>query len=488
MRASYLALRLSQQDVMTDKNALDQLIESNQSNSNKKHANYLLVGLGVAALFTVVVTATVLFNNSTDTQVEEVLTLTPEQVEQLREEFKATLLDVESQTNPIINDEDYAHLNAAAISDFETEKSNALSNFANSEYQLAINTLTNSANSLLAHYQSYNDLFNSHMKEVQHAFNSTNYNKAQIELNKALVLKPSSTLAAKYQQDLTIQPTLAKFYNQLTVAQKENNLDKQISVLKDIINTDPAQAQAKHLLEKAILQKRDKRFADLINQGLDFVQQGNVKAAESSYIQARTIYPNRPELKLLGKRLSRSVDAMTKDKIHAQLTHLTALDKWSDAYFLALDAVELYPTDAVITDTLNRAKAIVNLQKETQQYLQKPNRLRDSNVQSHANKLLIDAKPFASFSPTFSAQLLALEKAIEDVNTLVSVTITSDRKTNVAILGYGPLGKFKKKTIQLSSGDFTLLGTREGYEVKRTNFTVSKNNTISVEMICNERI
>lgn len=473
---------------MTDKNALDELIESNQSSSNKKHANYLLVGLGVVALFVSVVAATMLFSNKVETPSKEVVTLTPEQAEQLREEFKSTLLDVESQANPIIDDLDYANLHPTVIGDFDTEKANSLSAFANSEYQLAIDTLTNSAKSLVEHYQGYNELFNAHMKEVESAFNSQSYNKAQLELNQALVLRPSSIQAAEYQQDLTLQPILAKLYNQLAVAKTENNLDKQISVLKQILNTDPEQADAKYLLQNATSQKRDKRFANLIKQGLDFVQQGDVKAAESSYIQARSIYPNRPELKLLSKRLSRSIDTMTQDKIHAQLTHLVAQDKWSDTYFLAQDTAKLFPTDAVISDTLNQAKSILDFQKEALEYLERPNRLRDSNIQSYAKKLLSAAAPFASFSPRLKADLRSLESLIEDANALVNVTITSDRKTNVAILGYGSLGKFKKKTIQLSSGDFTLLGTREGYAVKRTSFTVSKNNTLSLEMICNERI
>lgn len=473
---------------MTDKNALDELIESNQSSSNKKHTNYLLVGLGVALLFVAVIATTLQFNNKVEAPAKEVSTLTPEQTEQLREEFKATLLDAEAQTNPIINDQDYANLHAAEINNFDTEKANALAAFANSEYHLAIDNLTNSAKNLLEHYQDYNNLFNAHMKEVERAFNSQNYNKAQIELNKALVLKPSSRQAAKYQQDLTLQPILAKLYNQLSVAQTENNLDKQISVLKQILTTDPEQAEAKHLLQKATTQKRDTRFANLIKQGLDLVRQGDVKAAESSYIQARSIYSSRPELKLLSKRLSRSIDTMTQDKIHAQLANLIAQDKWTDTYFLAQDAAERFSTDAVISDTLNQAKSILGFQQETQEYLQRPNRLRDSNVQSYAKKLLADATPFTSLSPSLSADLQSLESLMEDANTLVSITITSDRKTNVAILGYGSLGKFKKKTVQLSSGDFTLLGTREGYAVKRTSFTVSKNNTLSLEMICNERI
>lgn len=473
---------------MTDKNALDELIESNQSSSNKKHANYLLVGLGVAVLFVGVIATTMLLDNNVEAPSKEVSTLTPEQIEQLREEFKATLLDVESQTNPIINDQDYANLHTSVISDFDIEKDNSLSAFANSEYRLAIDVLSNSAKSLLEHYQDYNDLFNVHMKEVESAFNSQNYNKAQIELNKALVLKPSSKKAAEYQQDLTLQPILAKLYEQLSVAQTENNLDKQISVLKQILNADPEQAEANQLLQKATSQKRDKRFADLIKQGLDFVQQGDVKAGESSYIQARSIYPNRPELKLLSKRLSRSIDTMTLDKVHAQLTHLIAQDKWSDTYFLAQDAAELFPTDAVISDTFSQADFILGFQKEAQEYLARPSRLRDSNVQSHVKKLLTDAAPFSSFSPQLSADMRSLGSLIEDANALVNVTLTSDRKTNVTILGYGSLGKFKTKTVQLPSGDFTLLGTREGYAVKRVSFTVSKNNTLSLEMICNERI
>jgi len=82
-----------------------------------------------------------------------------------------------------------------------------------------------------------------------------------------------------------------------------------------------------------------------------------------------------------------------------------------------------------------------------------------------------------------------VEQLIEKENQPIDVTIRSDNRTYIKVLGVGVVGKVREKTIQLKPGKYQLEGRRDGYRSIIVDVVVEKSGTpIVINVQCNERV
>ena len=82
-----------------------------------------------------------------------------------------------------------------------------------------------------------------------------------------------------------------------------------------------------------------------------------------------------------------------------------------------------------------------------------------------------------------------LERALELYQTKVSVRISSDGKTAIAVRGVGRVGVVMSKTIELKPGNYSFEGKRTGYRSVLIQVNVPPGaDEIEVSVICNEQI
>jgi hypothetical protein len=91
-------------------------------------------------------------------------------------------------------------------------------------------------------------------------------------------------------------------------------------------------------------------------------------------------------------------------------------------------------------------------------------------------------------SPSLQSQIAQVAKSIDEYSEPVKVTVNSDGKTYVIVIGVGHVGQHKQKEIELMPGEYVLQGRREGYRNKRIPFTVKANTPIELSLICDEKI
>ena len=105
-------------------------------------------------------------------------------------------------------------------------------------------------------------------------------------------------------------------------------------------------------------------------------------------------------------------------------------------------------------------------------YLQKPERLGTDSVAREAAAALARAREVGSAGPRLQQQTAALERALGEARTQVSVRLTSDGVTEVVILRVGTLGAFREKTLTLRPGSYVVTGRRDGYRDTRKTLAV----------------
>jgi serine/threonine-protein kinase len=104
-------------------------------------------------------------------------------------------------------------------------------------------------------------------------------------------------------------------------------------------------------------------------------------------------------------------------------------------------------------------------------------RLPTEGVAREAEALLERARGVEAPGPRLRAQVAALEKALAEARTAVTVVIESDGLTEVTVTRVGRLGSLTRRALELRPGEYVATGTRRGYRDVRRRFTVSPGST-----------
>lgn len=450
------------------------------------------VGAGLALVFLVM--TIYLVSDETpqsaelETTAEPQVIVSDEEIEQQRERFKQALAAFEAEIQPLLDDPELASWKPQAMTEARDKKQNSIAEFATAKYQSALGLLDQSKQQVLDAAKQWHDDFDEALGSATQALHNEQPNQAQLALNKAKQIKPSAEQVAALQQQLDVYPIVAKLQKEYKVAVTENNLDKQIAVLQEILNLDGTQEDARSLLNKALFRLKNDQFQQHIKTGLAQLEQGDFASADASYNLANTLFPNRAELQVLAKKLDKQEQELSLATVHNQLSALQLEDNWSAILDMTHQAEPYFPSDALILRYQQQATSILGLRDEVSDYVARPHRLADDNIQNNAKQLIRKAIPYLSQSPSLANDIKVISEHIDQHNAKYPLVITSDGKTHIEVHGTGVVGKTKNKTIQLTVGTYTLEGSRKGYRNKQVTIRVEASQNNSIKLVCNERI
>lgn len=176
---------------------------------------------------------------------------------------------------------------------------------------------------------------------------------------------------------------------------------------------------------------------------------------------------------------------------HRQKALAAAADEhWQQAVDEYQAALKLDPGLAFAQAGEAQAQARLKLDQTLQYHLDHPQRLTDANVQASANKTLQQARAMGDAGPRLSGQIQKLTSLLAAMQTPVRVQLQSDDKTQVLVYHVGKLGKFISKTLELTPGEYTVVGRCPGYRDVRRTITVKTGQTQvgPVSIRCEEKI
>jgi hypothetical protein len=408
--------------------------------------------------------------------------------QKVRDNFKTALSEFESNIQPLLENPEIVDWNQDIVNQILDGKESAISNFAQGAYSTALQQLQESADNTESLVDEWNTAFENKYSEALTTFSEGQINRARLAMAQASKIKPTEPRLLSLQSQIDVYPQVAALYKKLKVARVENNLGKRIDILAEIVAVDPLQETAAVELKKAKRQRLELTFQRHINNGLNQLAEGNVKAAGQSHARARQIFPNRSEVQVLAKKLNHIEHDETLDTAHAQLIRLESNDDWKGVYQLVTRVEARFPGDQVISKYKETADAVLRLRGEASDYINRPHRLADDNIQRHAKQLIKEALPYLSKSQSLAQDIKVIGKHIDQYSVRFPVTIISDRKTQLVVKGVGTVGKTSQKVIQLAVGDYTLEGSRKGFRSKQLTFAVSGNQPNQISLVCDERI
>ncbi|MFT7387589.1 MAG: tetratricopeptide (TPR) repeat protein [Candidatus Endobugula sp.] len=371
-----------------------------------------------------------------------------------------------------------------------SSKEKALTLFAASAYQDAISMLEQTDDMATALAQSWHQAYEDKLQQAQLAYDNENIKPAELYLNQALAIKPTEVRGISLQQQLRSYPRVAALLQTLNVAKVENNLLKQADTLKQIIAEDNTRTEWVEELSAVTQQLNDLTFKRAIKQGINAIEQRDIRQAKAAYQRAKVIYPQRSEVRTLQQKITQQ---QTSNNIQAALNKAEKASQADDWQSVLMIAQAAGVRNAKLQAYQKTAQDVLQAQKLAANYLSRPERLQDQDIRAQAKNFVTNNIVTTLKSSTFAAQLQQLSEAIDAASREQNIRISSNGKTDIWVLGVGHVGEIKEKTIRLKPGNYTLEGRCAGYRNKQLAITVSSNSTVNntntpIHMVCDERI
>lgn len=473
-----------------NKQADAQIQAHRQQHQQKMKRIFLIVGAVVCVVLLALVVVP-LFNNDTgekDTESTQVAPLSISEIDAFRESFKQALTDYELRLQGQVSEMKVIGYAPAETAELALLKQTVLTSFAQGAFSEAKSNLDTLVQKTEALIEAWERDFSLLLNEAQLHFEQESMAQAQLSLNKALAIMPNNIDALALQNRINAFGEIEILLQDLDVAKIERNLPRQIDLLGDIISLDPEREGLQADLTNAQDRLDSQELANALQSAEQAINANNLPLAEKHLAKASSINANSKGIEALKKRIANIRSDQGLAQIQRSVENAASNDNWQEVSLLSSSGLSKYPNNKSLLSAQQQANAILNASKTLQQYLSRPGRLADTNIRENAKQAMLDSFSLSIHSASLQGQIADLGELFDTYNSPVEVTIQSDEKTYIIVVGVGHVGKHASKSISLTPGNYVLEGKREGYKSKRLPFTVEANTPLALSLVCDQKI
>jgi len=365
----------------------------------------------------------------------------------------------------------------------------ALTKFSLADYAgaaSAINKLLQHAESIILDSQKE---FSASLSSAQNSYANDNYDEAKYQVDNALMLDNSSSEAKNLSSDIDMLQELLPLLDKMKIARVENNHEKELGIIKEIIKLVPGRKKAVERKKELINIISKKNFNKNISLSYAAIKLSDAVKAKKKLDAARKIFSQRQEITDVTIALE-ELEKELKLKEYLQLAEsAVAADNWVVAKQQLELALQERKDDKLIQKSLSGATTIIQLKTDFDKYLTNPYRLSNKNLVAKANSQISQANDYAVISPSLHKKTTDLTNLINKMSKEISVEVTSDNQTNILVRGVGVVGLTQSKIIQLTPGRYKFEGKRSGYKSKLLEVLIPYDkSTYQITIVCDESI
>ena len=378
---------------------------------------------------------------------------------------------------------------SATVKALDESLETAYSLYGQGKFQNARSEVDSLSENLTAYETAFKNAYQAAYERAELAFNKGEIHPARAAIAASLQVKPNFDKALALKKRIDVFAQVQALYETARIGKTENNLQKQYQALSRLVTLDPEQETAQKQLvaiEQAIASAD---FSKTISQALSAVEAKQYDAARQLLKQASALKPQSPEILTLQTRIEQEQQAQGQAGLEAQVKVFAQADEWRTVKMLADKGLNTYPASQVLQLAAKNAAKLIAAETTLNDYLKRPERLSDSRIHDNARLAIESTKALAPLSATLQATISQLQHALADYSSPLPVTVYSDGKTLIKVLGVGVVGKVDEKTISLKPGNYRFEASREGYRSKIVSITVSQNALpVSVRLVCDQKV
>ena len=425
-----------------------------------------------------------------DTHSDPAETLSAEQQELLRQKYIAEMKRYESETRTKIDALNLQQWSAESFIELQELEEEAIEAFGMSQFDVALNYL----HSLVAKVSDLQivqqEKFQSALDTARRALADEHAEQASFVIDDALRYKPEDQEAQLLKERISSMNVVLELIKQANVARVENNLAKEIDLLAKAIQHDPHRAELVERYKELTTVHRQQAFDALLQQAHQALDNKDIKQAQAKLAQLKQIDPKHPSLASLSNKLKQMRRELEYQGLVAKAAGAEQNDDWQTAERYYQQAQLMFPDRKDLEDRLHRSLQINQYTQIIEQTLARPERLADSQIAAAMEQVVIESMQQAQYSIKLQQLVEQLQSALSKMSQPVAVTVYSDKRTYVSVLGVGNIGKVSEYKLKegLKPGRYLFKGERRGFKDKLIEVHIKPAQPVVVRVVCDEAI
>ncbi|RXS42339.1 tetratricopeptide repeat protein [Idiomarina sp. 29L] len=475
--------------------SVDQQIAENRAKKKKMIVTGVIVSVFACLLIGVVVTLLAYFPVSGNTRVaEEKQEKSEPQINSAnqaidRKELQTVLNETSQRVSEIVATPYLSKWKPSKVEGFQTSIDQAFNDYGASNYSQAQTTIEQLNTDITEYQSAFEKAYKQPYADAAKAFAADDIDDAAQLNAQALKVKGDYSDALALQKRIDTYHEVADLYEQARVGGVEGNIEKQRAAYQQILKLDPQQQEAKAALAKVEQQIKQQRFARVLATAVKAIDNKDFDRAQEALAKASAIDNNRSELATLQAQIDAELKSQGVKSLEKRIQVFAGADEWQTVQMLAEKGLVDYPDSRVVQQAKKSAGEILAASSALDVYIERPGRLADNNIRQNAINAVSKYSGLTQLSAKLGEKINQVEQLIEKENQPIDVTIRSDNRTYIKVLGVGVVGEVREKVIQLKPGKYQLEGRREGYRSVIVDVVVEKSGTpIVINVQCNERV
>jgi tetratricopeptide (TPR) repeat protein len=357
------------------------------------------------------------------------------------------------------------------------------------KFDIALQTYQLALQQLEALESDIDSQFSLQLSQGQQALDRHDATQAIAQLSLALALKPDHIKAEQALQRSQVLDQVLALVKSGVVSVNEQQLEIAKSKFDQAHKLDPYSELVKQHVKQVNETIKEENYSLAMSQGYIRLNQQQYNQAIVAFGQAKNLKPAAldPQKAMLETNNKQTQFAISK-KINLA-TKEEQQESWLAAQSLYMEALQLDNTLVSARVGKIRSKARLTLDKAIVNILNKPNRLTYDSVFTQAQGTYNEAMKIQLPGQKLKQQIAKLSTLFSQLARPVSLQIESDNQTKIHLYRVGELGNFTSKQLVLKPGEYTLLGSRDGYRDVRQQVKLLPNSQGNTVMIsCREKV
>jgi len=305
----------------------------------------------------------------------------------------------------------------------------------------------------------------------------------------AVAITPNSPAAlAGYERAKNLESVL-RLVEQGLDYEEELELEAAETSFRQAVTIDPEWLPAQDGLARVQATRTQMQFDLRMSEGLEALAAGDYPSARAAFRMAEQLIPGSRE----------PADGLMQVEQGTQLDDITVLeqeavslerDEHWDAVVTTYD--EILKVDGALSFAIEgraRARDMSALHKKLDDYISDPDKLSMPSVMQNATLLVVDITRMPEIGSRLAGQRDELSRLLKRAATPVPVALVSDNLTQVSVYKVGSLGRFSNTRLELRPGTYVAVGVRPGFRDVRLEFRVAPEIDMQPVVVrCEEQI
>ncbi len=267
--------------------------------------------------------------------------------------------------------------------------------------------------------------------------------------------------------------TVLRLVDQGLDYEEQLELDAAETSFSQALDLDPNWLPAAEGLERVRATRTKIRFDSRMSEGLEALAAGDYLSARAAFRMAQQLIPGSPEPADGLLQVDQGLRLSNIATLEQEALSLEESEHWDAAATTYEGILEVDGNLSFAIDGLSRARQMSALHKRLDDYINEPDRLAIPGVMQQATMLVVDVTRMPEIGPRLAGQRDELSRLLKRAATPVRVELVSDNQTSVTVYKVGVLGNFATTALELRPGTYVAVGSRPGFRDVRQEFRVA---------------